>query len=581
MLTEDSVVATDHLNDSDSAPALMSGLPGENGHAAPVENPAPTEPQAEPAAVPLVSEYPRPPALDNTEEFVWDDDRSPVDNYHDLGEQLANFDDLYRAPDYAGGLLLATKCPKVSPTPITKGSHLAAIVADRLRICCVKSGKPVGGRIPSDHLKTMLATEAFLQPFRAVDEVTKAPMYLNDLRLTVPGYNDGGPGQRILHHGPPAWIEPTTDTICKFLEVMAFATNADRTNAVAAALTVLLGNHFLGAKPMIGITSTKSHGGKGTIADFASGNTRTAQISYQATDWALERSFVGALKHDPEIRLVNVDNARLGKEKSIKSAFLERFITDPEPFLFSTGSGGPARRRNNIVVAMTTNFGTKSEDLMNRDLPIHLTPTGNVADRQSPIGNPRFEFLPRNRDRIEAELRGMIQKWIAAGKPRDTEVRHPCTEWAAVIGGILRVNGFNDFLANYNLHRTADDPVRHALGLLGGAHTDDWLPSAEWATLVGMLGLVKVVIPESDRDSDGGRVRGIGVVLSAHQGETFDVTTEDENLRLRLEKGRRRFDAGKISTRYRFVVLTREPIPEDSDEVSNSQFQDPSVHLES
>lgn len=88
----------------------------------------------------------------------------------------------------------------------------------------------------------------------------------------------------------------------------------------------------------------------------------------------------------------------------IASAFVERFITDPEPTLFSTGSGGPVRRKNNFVVAISTNFGTFSEDLMNRSLPIHLAPSGNVADRKSPIGNPKLEFLPRNRDRIEAEL---------------------------------------------------------------------------------------------------------------------------------------------------------------------------------
>ena len=64
---------------------------------------------------------------------------------------------------------------------------------------------------------------------------------------------------------------------------------------------------------------------------------------------------------------------------------------------------------------------------------------------ESPIGNPKLEYLPRHAEEIQAELRGMVEKWKAAGCPRDTQVRHPFSEWASVIGGILKVNGFRGF----------------------------------------------------------------------------------------------------------------------------------------
>ena len=61
-----------------------------------------------------------------------------------------------------------------------------------------------------------------------------------------------------------------------------------------------------------------------------------------------------------------------------------------------------------------------------------------------------------------------------------------------------------------------------------------------------------------------GAERGTGVVLSRHELETFLVETEDEVVTLRLEKARRRFEPGtEPETRYRFVVLQRDPIPED------------------
>ena len=50
-------------------------------------------------------------------------------------------------------------------------------------------------------------------------------------------------------------------SITAFLDVMEFESRADRTNAVAAALTTLLRHHWLGEKPLYQITATKSHAG--------------------------------------------------------------------------------------------------------------------------------------------------------------------------------------------------------------------------------------------------------------------------------------------------------------------------------
>jgi len=220
---------------------------------------------------------------------------------------------------------------------------------------------------------------------------------------------------------------------------------------------------------------------------------------------------------------------------------------------------------DDLVVTVTTNFGSLSEDLMNRALPIHLEVSGNVADRESPIGNPRLEFLPANVDKIEAEFFGMIEKWKDEGKPLDEDVRHPFGPWAATIGGILLANGFTDFLANYQVRRTADDPIRQGLGLMGAARPDVWLQASAWAKLAVDLGLTKTVIPSADRDSDESRRRGIGVVLSGHRDETFYVETDDEQLTVKLEKGRRRFEEGTVTTRYRFEVLDRTPLPAEEE----------------
>jgi hypothetical protein len=356
-------------------------------------------------------------------------------------------------------------------------------------------------------------------------------------------------------------------TINAFVDVMAFDTNADRTNAVAAALTVTFRNMWPGGKPIICVTANKSHAGKDTVISFAAGPARSVSISYQHTNWALERSFVGALKQSPDAGVVVVENARLERsQRFMASAFIERFATDPEPLLFSTGTGAPVRRSNDVVLAISTNFGSVSEDILNRSLPIHLSPVGEVTTRTSPIGNPRYEFLPANQDRIAAELRGMVERWKDAGEPLDEDARHPFTPWARTVGGILAANGFSDFLSNYGTRKANDDPVRRGIGLLGAEMQDEWLRPSEWAKVAADLGIIKQVIPEADRENDTSRARGIGIVLSAHEQEMFVVETEAETLTLKLEKRRARFRGSEPQVRYRFAVLDQQGSLGEDDE---------------
>jgi hypothetical protein len=513
------------------------------------------------------SDYPTPHSVLETKVLEWDVDAQPIENYRALGRRLAAAGDLYRRPGYACGLLLAADRPNIEPVVVDNARLLSAIIVDHVRTRVVRNGSSKGTTIPAGHLSTMLASEVFLQQFRPVDDVVRVAHYLPDFSLLTRGYNDGGAGQRLLYVGPEPRIERSLDAINAFLDVMAFHTAADRTNTVALKLTVTLRNFWLGAKPVGIVTSTKSHGGKDTITSFAAGSTPKVSVDYQSTDWAFRQGLVATLNACPDAGVLTVENARLGSgDKFIASATLERSLTDSAPLLHSTKARDALKIPNRLVVTISTNFGTVSEDLMNRGLPIHLAPTGNVADRITSIGNPKLEYLPRNRERIEAEVRGMIETWKEVGQPLDTNVKHPFTEWAHTIGGILRVNGFSDFLGNYSLRRTVDDPLRRALGLLGSAQPDQWLRADAWARLAVGIGVEPIVIPAADRGTDSGRERGMGVVLSAHQDETFEVATEDETLTLRLEKARRRFDGADPSTRYRFVCLSREAIPEDAED---------------
>jgi hypothetical protein len=497
--------------------------------------------------------------------MLWDEETSAANNYKELGQTLSQDGDLFRLAGDDSGLVVIRS--DGSTKSISTAAELAPLIVDRVDLSVFMGDKPKGTRLSNSHLAAMLKTEAFLSCFRLVDSVTSVPLFLPDFTSTEPGYNDAGSGHRYLHIGERAEAVDTMDCVNAFLDVMDFATPADRTNALAAALTAMLPNHWPGGKPIILATATKSHSGKDTVIAFAAGLTGQCSISYQGTDWALERALVGAINFNADARVIVIENARLDRSgNNISSAILERFATDPNPFLFSTGTGPAKRRRNDYILAISTNFGMVSEDIMNRSLPIHLTPKGHVAERVSPIGNPKLEFLPKNRQLIAAELRGMIARWKAAGMPLDSSVRHPFPEWAATIGGILKINGVEGFLGNYAKRRVADDPLRSAIGLLGSSfarHESQWHRPDDLVREAARLGLVKTLIPKGAQESFESRKRGLGVVLSAHDGETFHAETADGDSSFRLEKGRKRFDGEAPHIRYRFVLLSGSEIPAD------------------
>ncbi len=531
---------------------VLTEWPGTTNGAQTTGTLVPAAPQLVPAG-----KYPV-PALSNGQWFACDLGLPAQILYPLIGSRLAAVGDVYRHPERGAGLIVVPSQAGDLPQSVTKGADLGVVIIDRLPIVLYKNAKPAVDGFPPATLNKMVRSELFLGRFPVLDRVADRPEFLGDFTLTRPGYNDGGDGHRVYYPGPEPKVFRSPDAINKFLEVMNFESNADRTNAVAAALTVQMRHYWPGNKPFVLITSTKTHGGKDTTLDFAKGETVSAAVSYEDADWAFQRAVVAAVKGDPRVGLIDVGNVRVERGQ-IRSAFLERFLTDPHPVLHATGTGtGPdTRRPNHWVVAMTTNDGVVSTDLMNRSLPIRLAPKGDVGNRDSPIGNPRYEYLPANRGPIAAELRGMVARWVEAGRPLGGTCGHSRTEWAKTMGGILEVNGYKDFLANLSTRRTADDPVRSALALLAAKlpKAEQWMAPTYLLGAVVELGLVGRLIPKDDRETSASRERALAKRLNVHAGETFEVEVEDEPVRFRLERGRIEGDDGRLVSGYRFVRL--------------------------
>ena len=193
--------------------------------------------------------------------FIWNVARGARRNYTRLGQRLVAVGDLYRDEATGHGLVLVR--PDGTVSHIRKGSQLAPLIVDRVSMRVEKDGKVVSELPTAAHLSAMLHAKAFLDQFPPVDEVSRTFFYADGFLPLQPRYNDFGPGNRILFLGETPPAIQSTETIRRFLRAMPFASEADATNAVAAALTVRLRRQWLGEKPLVQVTSTRTHSGKG------------------------------------------------------------------------------------------------------------------------------------------------------------------------------------------------------------------------------------------------------------------------------------------------------------------------------
>jgi hypothetical protein len=452
------------------------------------------------------------------------------------------------------------------PHRITSAKELAPFLIDTIRIAVTKNGKYHGEKPTDSVLNNMLRSRSFLDNFLRVEEVVTTPILLPDHKPSKPGFNVGG----VLHLGRTVSTRKSLRYINRFLDVMEWQSNADRTNAVAALLTVPFRRHFEGGKPLVLVTATKSHAGKGTVIDFIRGNTPKAELLYESIDWPMQRSLHEQLQQYPEIGVINIDNVRIdssGRGKIIRSGLLESFITSSEIVLSSTRKK-PIRVANGFLILLNTNEGFLCIDLLNRSLPIRLNPTGDLPERIEKAksllgGDVKHEWLPAHRDHIEAELWGMIERWVKAGKPLDNSVRHPMGPWAQTIGGILAVNGFTDFLANYSATRAAGDPIREAISILAFHAGGEPKRAGQLVEIVREQGLAKTLLPGVDTANAASSERAIGAMLKPYLGESFTVTTPEERISYCLRKKQGRFGGPHPHYRYTFEEVDRKAVTED------------------
>jgi len=112
-------------------------------------------------------------------------------------------------------------------------------------------------------------------------------------------------------------------------------------------------------------------------------------------------------------------------------------------------------------------------------------------------------------------------------------------EWAAVVGGILKANGFTGFLQNWSQLRNVNDAVRESLGIL--AHHAPHGQKLRVTTILKIAaaqGVLENLIEPSHRRARASMERRMGVLLTNYDGDSVSCEDEEGSHSYTIQKGR-------------------------------------------
>lgn len=287
------------------------------------------------------------------------------------------------------------------------------------------------------------------------------PIYDSQWELAKPGYNAR---DKIFYNGNA--IEPvkTIQILKEVFGEFLFKNEASKCNFIAALLTAILRNKYMGDRPFCALTGNRPNIGKTLACKVLS---RIAEglppetLTYTPNQEELEKQLASrADKRD----VVLIDNVR--SQQPIASAVMERMVTDVQISFRRLGQTTTITRPNTIVLMVTMNRAQFNQDLITRALPIEFYLEDSKDPTEHKFTHESLEqYVLKNRVAILQELCGMVENWKEEGRPlckKDFRFR----TWTREIGGILEANGFTAFLDNLESATAEYDQISHEIGKL-------------------------------------------------------------------------------------------------------------------
>lgn len=373
-------------------------------------------------------------------------------------------------------------------------------------------GGPIIVPCPKDTVEDLLSYPELWNDFPRIRGIISSPCYApNGALVTEAGYNAASglfyqPGSEgvldIAEKLPPAgpetdwhswieWAKMWLDTM-----LYGFPWDGPASRAHAVGLLILPFVRFLidGNTPLHVVDAPREGSGKGLLVDaltlpYVPAGVPTTGAPRREEEWEkmLSTLLIGAPGH------IFLDNLSV----PLQSEALARALTSRTITGRILGTSRQFQAPVNCVWVLTGNNVIASPELTRRMVKMRMDPQmERPTDRTFHITDLRAWVIQYREYLVQAVL-ALCQCWIAAGRPHGDRVLASYTEWSHVIGGILKVAGYEGFLAGnagFEQDETDDEDAEWR------SIVSDWyatfgereVSAAEIYSLVSTLGTISI-----------------------------------------------------------------------------------------
>ena len=233
------------------------------------------------------------------------------------------------------------------------------------------------------------------------------------------------------------------DLVCDF----PFQSKADRANYIGLLLTPILRPALNEPVPMHLIGASLERSGKTKLAEIVLGcsvlGRPTPAMQLGVREEEREKRITAVLLSGASV--LHLDN--LGA--FLDSAALASLLTS------STYQGRELNHSrmldlsNGLTIVGTGNNVHATGEVSKRIVPITLQPSTENPETREDFRHPLLrQYVETSRERVLGALLGMIEAWRAAGRPLGSVGFGGFERWAAVMGGIMKVAGYEEWLSN-------------------------------------------------------------------------------------------------------------------------------------
>jgi hypothetical protein len=114
---------------------------------------------------------------------------------------------------------------------------------------------------------------------------------------------------------------------------------------------------------------------------------------------------------------------------------------------------------NNLTVVASGNNIQASGEIAKRSVPIVLQPDDAHPEDRRNFAHPDLRgYVKQQRPFILSCLLGLVENWLAAGRPIHAARMGGFENWSGTVGGILQVNGLSSWRTNEAAWRADADP---------------------------------------------------------------------------------------------------------------------------